>query len=313
MTTFLARHPVAAVSIGLLLPWGLHGVTHAAGPSGPADPHRGGALRLLSTAGAGTIDPHVNYTLQYAQVVQATYDGLVAFRKAAGSEAFKLVPDLAEAIPKPEDGGKRYVFKLRKGIRFSDGREVTLDDAVASFRRIFKVLGPTAGSFYNGIVGAQACLKKPDTCTLAGGVIADAKAGTLTINLVSPDAEFFYKLAVPHAVILPADAPPRDVGVTPVPGTGPYKIVAYDPQEAAQAGAQHLFQGLERRRSARWLRGRHRLRLRPFRRRPGDGHRQRPGRFHVQPAAGRPPGRGRRQIRQAGAYLAADGDVLPAH
>jgi peptide/nickel transport system substrate-binding protein len=220
-----------ALAATLLSAMAFASTAFAALSAAPGDPHRGGTLRLMATAGAGTIDPHVNYTLQYAQVVQATYDGLVAFRKAPGSDAFQIVPDLAETVPKPEEGGKRYVFKLRKGIRFSDGRELTLDDAVASFRRIFKVLGPTAGSFYNGIVGAEACLKKPETCTLAGGVVADAKAGTLTINLVRPDSEFFYKLAVPHAVILPADAPPRDVGVTPIPGTGPYKIVSYDPKK----------------------------------------------------------------------------------
>jgi peptide/nickel transport system substrate-binding protein len=205
--------------------------TAAAAAAAADAPHRGGTLRLLATSGAGTIDPQVNYTLQFAQVFQGVYDGLVAFRKAPGSEAFVIVPDLAEALPKPENGGRRYVFKLRHGIHFSDGRELTVADAAASFRRIFKVLSPTAGSFYNGIVGADACLKAPATCTLAGGVVADARAGTLTLNLTEPDAEFFQKLAVPHASIVPADAPLHDVGVLPIPGTGPYKIAAYDPRK----------------------------------------------------------------------------------
>lgn len=197
----------------------------------PDDPHRGGKLRLLATGAAGTIDPQVNYTLQFGQLYQHVYDGLVAFRKAPGSAAFEVVPDLAEAIPQPENGGRRYVFKLRKGIRFSNGRELTVDDVVASFRRIFKLSGPTSGTFYNGIVGAEACLKTPATCTLAGGVVADAKAGTVTINLVAPDAEIFQKLAFPHAVVLPADSPAQDVGVTPLPGTGAYRFVSYDPKK----------------------------------------------------------------------------------
>ena len=197
---------------------------------GPNDPHRGGKLRLLSAAGAGTIDPQVNYTLQYAQVSQAVYDGLLAFRKASGAQAFVIVPDLAEALPAPENGGKRYVFKLRQGIKFSDGRTLTVDDVAASFRRIFKVNSPTSGTFYNLIVGADACLKTPATCTLAGGVVPDAKAGTVTINLTAPDAEFFQKLAFPHAVVLPANAPAKDAGNVPIPGTGAYKIAAYDPK-----------------------------------------------------------------------------------
>jgi peptide/nickel transport system substrate-binding protein len=202
----------------------------AASP-GPNDPHRGGKLRLLATAGAGSIDPQINYTLQFWQIYQGVYDGLVAFRKAPGSEAFVLVPNLAEAIPKPTNGGKTWVFKLRSGIRFSNGNEVTVNDAAASLRRIFKVLSPTSGSFYDRIVGADACLKTPATCTLAGGVLADAKAGTLTINLTAPDPEFLFKLAVPHAAVLPADAPAKDVGVAPLPGTGAYRIVSYDPKK----------------------------------------------------------------------------------
>ena len=202
---------------------------HAASPA-PGDPHRGGTLRLLSTAGAGTIDPQINYTLQFSQIYQGTYDGLVGFRKASGADAFTIVPDLAEALPKPENGGKRYTFKLRRGIKFSNGRELTVDDVVATFRRIFKVSSPTSGSFYNVIVGADACLKSPATCTLPG-VVGDAKAGTVTFNLVAPDSEFLDKLAFPHAFIVPADSPARDVGVTPLPGTGAYRIVSYDPKK----------------------------------------------------------------------------------
>jgi peptide/nickel transport system substrate-binding protein len=191
--------------------------------------HRGGTLKLLARAAGGTIDPQVNYTLQYWQLYQATYDGLLAFRKAGGDAAFEVVPDLAETLPKPTNGGKRWVFKLRKGIRFSNGKEVTTNDVVASFRRIFKVKSPTSGTFYSGIVGAAACLKKPATCTLKGGVIGNAKARTVTINLVTPDAEFKYRLAVPHAAIVPAASPSKDAGTRPIPGTGAYMFKSYNP------------------------------------------------------------------------------------
>jgi peptide/nickel transport system substrate-binding protein len=196
-----------------------------------ADPQRGGTLRLLALAAAGTIDPQVNYTEQWWQVYQPVYDGLVAFKKAAGTAAFTIVPDLAEAVPSPQDGGKTYVFKLRRGIKFSDGRPVTLKDVVASYQRIFKVLSPTAGSFYNLIVGADLCIKTPASCTLAGGVVADEKNNTVTIHLTEPDPEFLDKIAVPHAAILPADTPAKDVGVNAIAGTGPYMIAAYDPKK----------------------------------------------------------------------------------
>ena len=202
----------------------------AATTAAPAS-HRGGTLKLLAKAAAGTLDPQVNYTLQYWQLYQATYDGLLAFKKAGGSAAFEVVPDLAQSIPKPTNGGKTWVFTLRKGIKFSNGQPVTVKDVVASLQRIFKVKSPTSGSFYAGIIGAKACLAKPASCTLKGGVSANAKANTVTINLIASDPEFKYKLAVPHASIVPASSPPNDAGTKPIPTTGPYYFASYNPNK----------------------------------------------------------------------------------
>jgi peptide/nickel transport system substrate-binding protein len=208
------------------------GYSSSARPSQQAASHRGGTLKLLAKAAGGTLDPQVNYTLEYWQPYQATYDGLLGFTKAGGNAAFTVVPDLASNLPTPTNGGKKWVFHLRKGIKFSNGKPVTVNDVVASFRRIFKVKSPTAGTFYAGIVGAQACLKNPATCTLKGGVIGDPKTNTVTINLVAPDSEFKYRLAVPHASIVPANSPPHDAGTTPLPGTGAYYFASYNPTKS---------------------------------------------------------------------------------
>ena len=191
--------------------------------------HKGGTMRLLAVGAGGTIDPHINYTLQYWQLYQFVYDGLVSFKKAEGSAGFEIVPNLAEELPPPSDDGKSYTFKLRKGIKFSTGNELTVKDVVASFQRIFKVSSPTSGSFYSVIVGADKCMAEAATCTLEGGVVGDEAAGTVTINLTRPDPQLFQKLALPHASILPADAPTQDVGTAPIPGTGAYMFASYDP------------------------------------------------------------------------------------
>ena len=33
--------------------------------------HRGGTMRLVARSAAGTLDPHINYTLQYWQIYQS--------------------------------------------------------------------------------------------------------------------------------------------------------------------------------------------------------------------------------------------------
>jgi len=199
-------------------------------PAAGYDPaHAGGTLHLVANAAGGSLDPQINYTLQYWQLYQASYDGLLAFTKTAGDASFTVVPDLATAMPTVSDAGKTYTFQLRSGIKFSNGQPVTTKDVVASFERIFKVSSPTAGTFYAGIVGATACLAKPATCDLSKGVIGDPATGTVVIHLTAPDPEFQYKLAVPHASILPASTPGKDMGTTPIPGTGAYYFASDDP------------------------------------------------------------------------------------
>jgi len=195
------------------------------------DEHRGGTMRLVARSAAGTLDPHINYTLQYWQLYQSVYSGLTGFKKGAGEEGFKVVPNIAEELPTMSNDGKTYTFKIRKGVMFSDGREVTVKDVVASLQRLFKVSSPTSGGFYSVIVGADKCIAEPATCTLEGGVVGDEAAGTVTINLTRADPEFLYKLAVPHAAILPADTPTTDTGSDPIAGTGPYYLSAYDPNK----------------------------------------------------------------------------------
>jgi peptide/nickel transport system substrate-binding protein len=204
----------------------------SAAPASFQAQHKGGTLHLVAKAAAGTLDPQINYTLQYWQLYQAMYDGLLAFKKVNGQGSFTVVPDLAEKMPEVSDGGKTYTFTLRKGVKFSTGAPVTPADVVASFTRIFTVSSPTAGTFYNGIVGADACIKTPAGCKLPQGVVGDDAAGTVTIHLTAPDPEFPYKLAVPHATILPKGSPATDAGSKPLPTTGPYMVASYDPNRA---------------------------------------------------------------------------------
>ena len=206
--------------------------TGAGSTTGFQAQHKGGTLKLLAKSAGGTLDPKVNYTLQYWQLYQAMYDGLLAFKKVNGQESFTVVADLAEKLPTISDGGKTYTFTLRKGVKFSNGKDVTVQDVAASFKRIFTVSSPTAGTFYNGIIGAAACLKTPASCDLSKGVVVDPATNQVVIHLMDPDPEFSYKLSVPHAVILPASAPVKDSGNVPIPTTGPYMAASYDPNRA---------------------------------------------------------------------------------
>jgi peptide/nickel transport system substrate-binding protein len=192
----------------------------------------GGTLMTVAKgAPSGSPDPQINYTLQEWQLLIISHDGLLAFKRTSGTEGTKIVPDLATEVPKPQNGGKTYVFHIRKGIKFSNGKELKPSDVKYTFERLFKIgQSPNAGTWYNVIVGGDACVKTPATCNLSQGVVADDGAGTVTFHLTKGDPEFFDKLAVPFAFILPTGTPNKEVQIPP-PGTGPYKFAEYNPNK----------------------------------------------------------------------------------
>jgi ABC-type transport system substrate-binding protein/DNA-binding SARP family transcriptional activator/sugar lactone lactonase YvrE len=204
----------------------------------PQAAHRGGTLRVLLPDDASNvpIDPlhHRSYeTPHVAQLSSLTHDGLVAYRRLEGAAAATLVGALATTAPLPSPDGKTYVFTLRRGLRFSDGRPVRPADFRASMERFLQVTRhrPEAAGFpplYASIVGARRCSAGRTRCDLSRGIETDPQARTITVHLTRRDPDFLHKLTMAWAFVVPADSPVRTTtGPTP-PGTGPYRAAAWD-------------------------------------------------------------------------------------
>ncbi len=205
------------------------GGTPSTGGGTPAKGHAGGTYTILANSAFGVADPAQNYTLEEWQLLIDTHDGLVQFKRVGGTAGTQIVPDLATAIPTPTDGGRTYLFQIRKGIKFSNGQVMKPSDFVKTFERQFTVPGPT--SFYSGIVGASKCNTKG--CDLSKGAVADDTNYTLTIHLTAADPEFLDKLALPFAYVVPASTSSKLTGNNVPPGTGPYMWQSYNPNSAA--------------------------------------------------------------------------------
>jgi peptide/nickel transport system substrate-binding protein len=199
--------------------------------------HRGGILRLISTTIAigSSIDPALWFeanSRSRAQILLLTNDGLVGFKRVGGVEGSELVANLATSLPRPTEGGTRYTFRLRPGIRYSTGQLVKPEDVRASIERGFKLRSRSHRERFRGIVGGQACTRQPQACDLSEGIVTDPAANTVAFHLTRPDPEFLVKLADPNAFVIPADTPARDVGTSPVPATGPYMIQTFVPKKS---------------------------------------------------------------------------------
>jgi YVTN family beta-propeller protein len=207
--------------------------------AGYASRHRGGTLRLLSSAWFGTIDPALSYPAIPPVFTEATYDTLVTFQRVGGSGGLQLIPDLALALPMPQAGGTEYTFVLRPGLRYSNGRPVQPQDFRYALERVFE-LNPTARSFFTGLLGADAC-RSGSPCDLSHAITVDDHARTVTFHLGAPDGDFLYKLAFSFTAPVPASVPVHDVGTVPVPATGPYMITRDVPGREVDLGRNPEF------------------------------------------------------------------------
>ena len=208
------------------------GVWVAARPFTAAS-HRGGTLTAVSD-----LPPVADPTLAYDQVsnpVLATvYDSLTALRRSGGAAGLTLVPDLAIRLPRPADGGRTYTFTLRRGIRYSNGVALRASDIRRGIQRQL-INGHAAAipNYYDGIPGASACRQHPRRCDLSAGIVTDDATGTVTFRLAQADPDFLYKLTGSFVAPAPPGTPDGVISRAPfLPGTGPYMISQFRPNES---------------------------------------------------------------------------------
>lgn len=95
-----------------------------------------------------TLDPALAYETAGGEIVQNVYETLVFYD---GEATDKFLPQLAESWEVSDDGTV-YTFKMRSGVKFHDGADMTASDAAYSFQR---------GLLYGGYSGPQWLLAEP--------------------------------------------------------------------------------------------------------------------------------------------------------
>ena len=102
-----------------------------------AQTRRGGTFISAKTTEAPSLDPIMEQALSRQRLDPLFYNRMVEW----GFDG-KLEPALAESWTTSADG-KTWTFKLRRGVKFHNGRELTSDDVKFTYERI---LDPKVGS-----------------------------------------------------------------------------------------------------------------------------------------------------------------------
>jgi oligopeptide transport system substrate-binding protein len=177
------------------------------------------------------LDPHLAAEASDYSVLSALFEGLLA------EDPVNLhpVPGVAERWEVSADG-LTYTFHLRAGARWSDGKPVTSDDFVASWRRILTPeLGATTASQLYLLKGAEAYNRSGRPFSGVGLTAPDPR--TLIVTLEHPSPWFPSILSSPAWLPVPVAVVARYGPVTrrgnswASPGTwvgnGPFNLVSW--------------------------------------------------------------------------------------
>lgn len=182
-----------------------------------------GSITIAQTSQPDYLDPALSYTVNGWEPMWIVYTPLLTYPHVEGEEGSKLIPGLAQELPKVTNGGKTYQLTLRDNLKYSDGQQVKASDFEHTIARVLNL--QSGGSFfYEGIVGADKYIENDKPEADIPGIKTDDKSGKITIDLVAPDATFSNILAMNFAGLVPGNTPFKNMTEDPPPGVGPYMI-----------------------------------------------------------------------------------------
>ncbi|MEM5472347.1 ABC transporter substrate-binding protein [Hoeflea sp. AS60] len=194
----------AAIAAGLAVPSAMTLATDVLA----ATPKKGGKLRLGSSYGsttdaldAGTSENGMTQAIVYARgnhLTEINNDG-------------KLIPELAEAF-EPSNGAKTWMFDLRKGVEFHNGKTMTADDVIATFNYHRDENSKSAAK---GLLSAVKEIKKDGE-------------NRIVFELEGGNADFPYIVSDYHIMIMPSEDGKIGDANSPI-GTGGYIVENYEP------------------------------------------------------------------------------------
>lgn len=178
-------------------------------------------LRIPVASRLVGLEPELSIFAEAGQVIPNLFETLTRVEEGA-----RIAPHLAEEL-EIEDDGRRLRLRLRRDVRFHDGRQFGARDVRYSFERLLRSPYPGVASFLLPIRGARE-FRRGHSLELEGLRVLDRHA--LSIELDEPSGIFPAMLSNPMTAIVP-EGSEQFVGHwrRGLVGTGPYRVVHFEP------------------------------------------------------------------------------------
>jgi len=191
-------------------------------PATAQDIKPGGTMTVTYKDDVTTLDPAIGYDWQNWSMIKSLFDGLMDYEPGTTN----LKPDLAESYTISPDG-KTFTFKLRHGVKFHNGREMTADDVKYSLDRVTNPKTQSPGAGFFGSIKGYDDVAAGKAEGLSGVTVVDPY--TVKFELTRPDATFLHVMAINFAHVVPKEEVEKygaDFGKHPV-GTGAFKLAEW--------------------------------------------------------------------------------------
>jgi peptide/nickel transport system substrate-binding protein len=199
---------------GLLAACGGSSTSSSKTPTPALGRKSGGNLKvgLSGSSGTDTLDPHAGLTYLDTARAQALYQSLVQLNNAGQNEYV-----LAESIT-PNKTTSEWIIKLRPGVTFHDGKPLTAQDVIYTFRRI--KTGNKGGTSFSGgnSLGPM---------NLSGLKALDSH--TVQVPFTSPYGSFVNQMAFWYYLYIIPDG--FDPAKQKPNGTGPFVYQSFTPEQ----------------------------------------------------------------------------------
>lgn len=172
-------------------------------------------LTMGVMAGPESIDPHFTATGTHSEALKHMFDSLTQL-----GDRLQIEPGLAESWRVVD--ATTWEFKLRKGVKFHDGSEMTAEDVASSIRRMQQLSGPNPTRIY---VRRVQDVRIVDPHTIQ--IITDGPAPTLPNDFI----RLFVTSARATAGLTPENSNEAFNSGRAAIGTGPYKFSSWTPRE----------------------------------------------------------------------------------
>jgi peptide/nickel transport system substrate-binding protein len=197
----------------------------------------GGTVKYALSSTPDSFDPGNTYYAFSWDASRLWARALTTFKPAPGKDGLTLVPDLAASLGTASDGGKTWTYKLRPGLKYSDGSPIVSKDVKyaierSNYARDVLSNGPTY--FAANLVDNKPAYKGPYK-DKTGGLksIETPDDATIVFHLNAPFADFDYLTSNPQTAPVPQA---KDTGadyVKHIISSGSYTFKSYDPNKGA--------------------------------------------------------------------------------